>query len=171
MSTLRKRVLNNTFTTETAWHRFHACRHALEAAVYADGSSGRSVVERYTTALSELDDVTAAALREWGTDWVAELTPDSLRTEVQAFSAWLEHMPTFTLYVPVAMDDAGEAIIGAWCRDHIAEELLVELVVEPATVGGCAFVHSGTYHDWSLARRGEVDLPQVISQVVQEYGA
>lgn len=170
MSVLYPRVLANTYTTETAWHRFHTCRHALEAAVYT-ATTDQSVTERYQAALAEFDDETRAALIEWGTDWVHQVTAETLQTDMAAFQHWLERLPTFTLYVPVEMDQAGEVIIGTWCREHLGTELLVELVVDPQTVGGCAFVHNGTYHDWSLANRGEHELYEVITNVVTQYEA
>ena len=167
MDTLKDTLLTTTYTLTTAHHRLGVLRHVLEVVFFA-GASDASTEERYQAALSELSAADRQALEALGTDWLADITQDTLHATLSDLRTWLEEIPTMTLYVPVVFAEEQVVELGQWCRAEIADPLLLELVVEPATVGGCAFIHNHTYHDLSLRAR-LAEAPDTVPSILATY--
>ena len=168
MTILQERILATTFSTEAAYARLGLCRQALEAVVYSNEQDRK--VERYLEALAVAATTSehTHAVREWGTDWLTELSLENFQHTIEEVYTWLESLPTFTLYVPVALHDEGESVLGHWCREHIDPSVLLDLEVDPEVVGGCAFISNGSYVKLALAERGEA-LPTVIANATKSY--
>ena len=74
-----------------------------------------------------------------------------------------------TLYLPVQLTAKQMMPISSWAREEIAPGLLFEIEIDPAVVGGCAFVYRDIHFDWSLkryltAKRG------LITSLLNAYG-
>lgn len=144
----------------------------LEAVVYDDSVDAGGVTARYEAARLALsmDDADTAAVSGWGSAWVGEATVGSLHNFLEAIQAWVKALPELTIYVPTALDSAGEAIIGAWCRKEVAPNLMLDIQVEATVIGGCAFVTGGHFHDYSLHGRF-ADNPSVVADVLDSYAS
>lgn len=62
----------------------------------------------------------------------------------------IKTLPSLILYVPVSFDEPAIEIVGVWSREHVHPQLLLDLQVDPAVIGGCAFVYNDTYHNISF---------------------
>lgn len=168
MDTVASTLHEHTFTVVSMHRRIALLKELLEEVVYEDAAS-ESGAKRWADAVAALaapDD--RAALQALGTEWVDTVDTQNLGTTVQQLRETVSAAPTMTVYVPVAFDAAAEESLGTWCRREIAPDLLLELTVDPAVVGGCAFVREHTYHDYSFASRLR-HTPEAIPRVINAY--
>ena len=146
-------LCRNTYTTDDLHRRISLLHTSLEEVLYVETSSESSnVFERgiaHAQTLGTSEDV--AALTQWGEEVWGAFNERTLSDSMQKLKALVEHVPVFVLYLPVAFDNVSLAVLGEWCRDYVHENVLLEVHIDPAVVGGCAFVAKDTtYHDASF---------------------
>lgn len=87
---------------------------------------------------------------------------------VKQFEKIVPGLPTLTLYLPTTPDEETLKKTVTWFRENLNPEILLDLVVKPELVAGCAYVLNGTYHDFSLHYFFTKHKDQ-IKQVLDEY--
>ena len=70
--------------------------------------------------------------------------------------------------MPVAFDEAAVAHVGMWCREEVGPHIMLDIIVDPDTTGGCAFVYNDTYHDHSLGHAMEAH-KGVVTELLNAY--
>ena len=168
MDLLHQKILAHTYTVASAHHSLGTLRHVLEQVFFVSDDSEETVEERYRVALTHLSDSDQRRLVDFGTKWLVDFSQSNLHQHILDLQKWLSEIPTITLYVPVIFEEEQIAWLGEWCRAEIDNQILLELVVDPATVGGCAFVHNHIYYDMSLRAR-IADMPDAVANVLKRY--
>ncbi len=167
MDTLKARIVANTYTLTTLYHRIAVLQQILEQ-VYFTTDDSATYADRYSAAVAALEETDRVALEEWETDWLTHFSEDNVHHELSALREWAGSLPRMTIYVPVAFDAPAAAVVGQWCRAEIDESLMLEILVDPAVVGGCGVIREYTYHDLSLRAKLAAD-PTAIKEVLQSY--
>ena len=147
-------ILNNTFTLTEFYRRAEILERFLEHLFFdkaAEPSRDRAREMRafYKDANGE-DRAHAEAVIAWGDDVLAPFNANNVYDGVRALKRAAESLPRLTLYVPVRFSAEQTAPIGAWCRAHIEQNIMLDIKVDPATVGGCAYAYRDMYRDFSL---------------------
>lgn len=167
MDNFKENFLATTYTVNSAHHRLGLLRQGLEKVFFSEEADS-SRVERYQAALAELPSSDRQSLTALGTEYLEEINQDNLHKVLANWRQWLDELPTITIYVPVLFTETQEKELGQWCRAEVAQSVLLELVVEPAVVGGCAFIQNSTYYDLSLRSR-LAEKEDVIPTIVAKY--
>ena len=147
-----QQILKNTYTANDAYRRLSSLRECVEDALYTEsGLSFKEECEQYFDAMENGHD--ARAIRAWGADVLSSFTRDNVSEKIKALHEALEDLPLMTLYIPVEFPDEEMNELGHWFRKQVHEEALLDVQIDAATVGGCAFVWDDTYHDLSFGAR------------------
>lgn len=168
MDNLKKKLLDNTYTVASAHRRLSLLRQVLEKVFFVADVDGHAVEKRYQDALEELSESDNKSLVVFGNEFLSDLSSDNLHQVLTDLRGWLDNVPTMTLYVPGVFSETQVAELGQWCRVEINDQLFLELSVNPAVVGGCAFVHNHTYYDMSLRARLNED-PNILNSILAKY--
>jgi F0F1-type ATP synthase delta subunit len=167
MDTYKTHFLATTYTVTAAHQRLALLRRVLEA-LYFSAASEEPITERLARVTSTLTHEEAAGLAAFDSAFIESQRAETVQAVLSEWQQWLATLPTFTLYVPVVFEDEQIILLGRWCRSEIAQSVLLELIVEPAVVGGCAFIHNHTYHDFSLRARLN-RTPHTIPAIIATY--
>lgn len=168
MDELQQRIHETTFSLDAAHRRVGVWQQVLEHVVFQDDPAV-SREERFATLLTETaSPADQAAIKAWGTDWMANISSGSFANDLAAIRDWLTAVPTLDLYLPVAIDDHELAPLAQWCRTELSPQLLLDVTVDPQVVGGCGFVASGVYHDYSLHER-LLRQPEAVTAIIEHY--
>lgn len=167
MDTFKEKFLAVTYTIAAAHQRLGTLRHILETVWYAEDTTV-SLNDRYKTAVLTLPKSDRHFFEELGVDFLSQITQENLHRYITDWQEWIDNLPTLIIYVPVQFEDEQIINLGQWCRAEVTQSVLLDLVIEPAVVGGCAFIKNHTYHDFSLRARLAEDR-QVIPAIVTKY--
>ena len=169
MDTLQTSLLASTYTVTALYHRIGVVQQLIEHVYYTAGAdTSATLSERYQAAVAALPDADQRVVREWGEDWLLAVDEHTVHQFTTALREWVDTLPTMTIYVPVRLDETAAASIGTWCRAELADDMMMELLVDPAVVGGCAVIKEYTYHDLSLRTKLAAQ-PTVIPDIVGSY--
>ncbi|MBI4136468.1 hypothetical protein HY469_00240 [Candidatus Roizmanbacteria bacterium] len=69
---------------------------------------------------------------------------------VHDVSEALELLPVLTLYIPTRLEHGQIQRIGTWARTQIAEQLLLQCIINPDYRGGCGISWKGIMKDYSF---------------------
>lgn len=153
MDSVRQHIQTHTYTVDRARRYLQLLEDGLETVWYHSDQS-TPVPERLYAALATMASPSElAVVKQWGTDWLTELSASNFKEKLQEVEAWVETAPRLTLYVPVALDEAAETTLGQWCRESLVSVQFLEWSVDANTVGGCAFISNDHYYDYSLTTR------------------
>jgi hypothetical protein len=141
----------------------------LEGALYGVEQETQSVRERFGHYLSEhasAEDVSSIA--QWDESVFLHFTQTNLGTQMAEVKKGMELLPVVTLYIPVVFDESGLKDVVGYLRERIHPQLLATLHIDPASVGGCQFVHNDRLHDLSLRARMERS-PGIVTELLDSY--
>lgn len=159
-------ILRNTFTFADFYRRVDFMRELLEHRFFDPTlqSEERShMLETYRGAEIRPEDRTAVA--EWGEGVFGAMSAGNLHDRIDALKRDAEALPRLTLYVPILMNSANAKMVGQWCREHVAADVMLDLHVDPASTGGCSYVFHDVYRDFSFSyfvSKRRTDLVQLI---------
>lgn len=88
-------------------------------------------------------------------DFFAYFTAENLNDTLKSLEEEVEQKPLLTLYVPTILPPSEVEKLGNWVRENIQQGLFLDLRVDAAVVGGCAFVWNGVHHDYSFKQHFE----------------
>lgn len=152
MSTILEQLCAQTYTPSDLHRRLGLLQECFEEVFYhikiEEGSIADAVVAHSETVGSQED---IAFLRALPNDVWKEFAAGNFIDVIASLKKESEILPTLTLYVPVLFDESALAGVALWCKEEVHKGILLELIVKPSTVGGCAFVYNDTYHDVSLS--------------------
>ena len=156
MSPVLEYLLSRTYTYTDLHRRLRLLQESLEEVIYDEPQQIRVVpiAERRQKAIKEktLEESDAIVLNEMEEKLWEIFTPKTVVSEVKGLMVASDKLPVMTLYVPVFFTEVQLAPISEWARGQVEQNLLFEVLVDPKTVGGCAFVYKDTHFDWSLRR-------------------
>lgn len=165
MSHLVEPLLHNTFTTDDLHRRIGLWRSVWERTLFQDDVDESQYQQLLRTSDALPEDI--EAVDAWGTAWCAAYT-DHFSQRVQQLEHAIDQLPTVRIFVPVLFDTAAKELLGTWYRENIEDTALLELVVDPATVGGCGIVVRDRYHDLSLSARLDKSHEQ-LAEIMNAY--
>lgn len=151
-----ERMLENTYTKADLYRRIDLVQEFLVQSLFTrehhHGSRikdlrvwGKSKCEN----TEETEALSAAA--QWGDDVLNSFTPENVYMRIKELKQAIEALPEMVLYVPTVFSAEHVVALGVWCRKHVRARTLLQLIVEPTVIGGCAFVIDNVYHDFSLS--------------------
>ncbi len=163
-------VLTNTYTVNDLLRRFGFLRAYLEAKLFG-GAEGATLTLSAVLARERADEGSVAALLDWEKAFTREkVSLESLRVMLPSVEEDVRGLPVLRLYTPVELDSTHTARVGAWVREHLDPNLMLELHVDARAVGGCAFVWRDTFHDFSLRHFVRARREQVV-KMFDTYGS
>ncbi len=103
------------------------------------------------SALPELSPATNELLQQWGTN--EPLSKKSLADLINALEEYASTAPSITLTLAAPPTGGIKKTLVAWCRENIAENILVNFQFNSTILGGMV-VRSGSHvYDWSFRRQ------------------
>jgi hypothetical protein len=145
-------ILSNTFSRQAADHRLALLKAFLEDTIYSGAYTEPSLDVLRGYLADHADEETAQAMQEWGEQFYADFTADSMYDVIHGIEDELSRMPQVVLYVPVTLPEPEIEHIAAWFRGTVQARTLFELHADPSVIGGCGFIWNGHYYDYSLSR-------------------
>ena len=145
-------ICANTYTATDIHRRLSLLQECVEEVVYHAHAKGILKEEALAFAKTIMSPLDVQAFSEWGDSVWGLFSPHAVAEVIQALKAQSEMLPMLKLYVPVLFEPEKVASLGQWAREQIAPHILLEMHIDPAVTGGCAFVFNDTYHDYSLHR-------------------
>lgn len=139
-------LLEDTFTKPSLTRRLRLLREFAELSSYT--KLGSSLSEYLS--LQNIGDEEALILTKWHDEATKVAGEKPLVFAMKQFEGACETIPTITVYLPTQPDEVLLKRIANWFRENLEPTILLEIIVKPELVTGCAFVHKGTYHDFSL---------------------
>lgn len=140
-----ERILANSFTTTDVYKRLLILEDVLKHAIFEDGGKKVNVIEL----LKKRGDA-SEAVAAWGEPFLSLFTKESIQDDIQNFKDAIATLPTLVLYTPVVFERKQIEEIGMWCRTNIDARILLDVRIDPQSLGGCMFVWHDILHDFSL---------------------
>jgi hypothetical protein len=165
-------MCQNTYTVEDMHRRLGVFHQCLESILF-HGTTSFDVHERmeaglqFAATIASADDV--GAIRAWGPAVWGTFSAEHLAQQIHSYEEVVAALPTFMLYVPVSLTPSATATLGSWCRTQLNPSLMLEIKVDAAVTGGCAFVHNSLYHDYSL-HRAITSQAGMVTKLLSSYG-
>lgn len=88
----------------------------------------------------------------WDDSFWEHFTAATLHEAIAELRRKAEALPSLTLYVPTELPEDVLSALCAWVRTQMHASTLLELHIDPNTIGGCAVVADDQYHDLSFHR-------------------
>ncbi len=169
MEDLYSHIVANTYSRETALRRFALLGQIIEAVLY--DQSVVNITEGYEIALrATVANVhERAAMLAWGTTWLSVVSATTVQTFLETLHKKILSTPQQVVYVPVALDMAGEAVVGTWCRGVLqVPTLLIDYEIDTTLIAGCGLVIDGHYYDYSFSSRMRKH-PHLVRDILNIY--
>ena len=147
-------ILKRVYTKAELHGELDTLRMLAERRVFGGRESGE-----------EIPDTSA-----WDESVLESFTAENIYERMNELRCAADALPSLVIYVPVAFSRAEVIRIGTWCRTNIAPSVLLELLVDPAVVGGCALVLQSKRHDLTL-RHFAAKHHRELVELVKRYGA
>lgn len=166
-------ILRNTFSMSDFYQRADMLQRFLEHRFFEKGEGEKNIVESIREYYKGKDSeilVHVEAIVAWGEAVLTSFTSDTVYERMRSLKQSVQELPQLTIYVPVHFSPAQIEPIGVWCRAYLHSDIMLEVQVDPETVGGCAFAYKNTFHDFSLAYFAKKER-QALTKLVHEYGA
>jgi acylphosphatase len=144
---LLQAILDVSFVKADVLRRMRIVREFLEQRFFTPGEK-RDLKEFLEYAKVSPDD--EAVFHAWGESFFHSFTKENAYELLEQVKGQVKDLPTVNLYVPVEMGPDEVKKLGEWFRKNVNKTMLIELHIEPDTLGGCAFAWSGVYTDYSL---------------------
>ena len=77
-------------------------------------------------------------------------TKDNMGDVLSDLDSEVEKKPILTMYIPTVLPPVEVLKLGKWVRTNIQKDIFLNLDIDSSSIGGCAFVWNGVYHDFSL---------------------
>lgn len=145
------KILENTFTKQDFYARLGVVKECLEHVFFTEGGgdTGRTFLCSEFARQTGREEM-APFIEEWGGEVLDLFVVDRFYEQVEGLKSRAEELPTLVLYAPVILENKEVEDIGAWSRREFDPRVMIDLMVDPRSLGGCAFVWQGKYHDFSL---------------------
>jgi hypothetical protein len=171
-------VVKNTYTLSALYKRLDLLQRFLEHYFFGGRKEGAPVPqgdrvellkEFYRDADADLryhvDAVTA-----WERSVIDSFTAQNLYERIQGLKEKAKGLPTLTLYVPMHLSSVQLEPIGVWCRAHVEKDIVLDVRIDPASVGGCELAYNNTFHDLSFSYFVAKERP-ALTKFVHDYNA
>jgi F0F1-type ATP synthase delta subunit len=140
-------IINDSFVKADVFRRTRIVREYLEQRFYSPGE--KKDLKAFLTD-SKVDEDDIRVLQGWGDEFFGSFSKENAYDLLERVNGHVKDLPTINLYVPVSLDAAEIAKLGAWFRANVDKNVLIEMHVDSSTLGGCAFAWNGVYVDYSL---------------------
>lgn len=148
-----QKIISNTFTKQDFYARLAVVEECLEKALFT--SETETDTTHRTALITDFARQTgrgdmAAFIEGWGDDVLNSFTASDLYLQMEELKSSVESLPTLVLYAPVLLKNEDMVDVGKWSREQFDPRVMIDLMVDPKALGGCAFVWEGEYYDYSL---------------------
>ena len=146
-------LLEHTYTRDNLHRKMLLLEEFFEKVFFQEHTSEGSLKDRLRDFLLDknVGEYLRNSLLSLSDEFYAQFTSDSFRNIFDTLRKEMDNLPHMKLYVPTLLPPVEVEKLGKWCRENVAPNMFLDLEVEPSTVGGCAFVWNGVYHDFSLS--------------------
>lgn len=160
-------IVSNTYTVQDLERRLGVLRGCVEAALFTE--TDMPYLEECAVYLdTHASAVDAHAVREWGESVLNAFSQSNVRTLIKKIQTMAEELPILTIYVPCEFSDPEIKPISEWCRKEESQHMMLDVHVDAAVVGGCAFIAGDTYQEISFTTRLQ-ESPQLITNLLSGY--
>ncbi len=162
---LMNTILTNTYTKASLLRRLALFRSFLEHKHYS--TSGFKRLKTFFEEKEVVED-DAQALQSWSGVFNKRLSRSTFYKKLEAIRKEILSLPSVTVYLPFIAQESELTKIGQWLRAHVKKQMIMDVKVDPALVGGCALVWNGYYRDYSLHRQFK-DKREDINQLISDF--
>lgn len=163
-------ILGNTYTKSDLYHRLAVCKSFLEHWFYSEHAdkSQTALLKEFLSEQKE-DPRVIEALTQWGVAFYQAFTQDSLYDAMTRLEEASGQLPLLTLYIPTKLPPECIDELGKWVRTHVGAQVLMRIMIDPHTAGGCAFMWGGRYYDFSFSYFAHKRYKDIVD-AVRTYG-
>jgi len=170
--TLSPAIVKNTYSLTDFYRRVELLQRFFEHFFFEGAAHEDNRVQAFRSYYREADsdmqhDVQATAA--WDGSIFDSFTAQNLYERIQQLKQSAKEVPQLTIYVPVRFTSSQVEPIGIWCRAYVQTDVMLNLHVDPATVGGCAVVYKDVFHNFSLPYFVEKQRPALM-KLIHDYG-
>lgn len=165
-------ILKNTYTLYALYKRLDLLQRFFEHYFFeGEATAGRRaqlLQEYYRDADADLR-FHIGAIAAWDGEVLDSFTAQNLYDRLQVLKQSAKELPVVTLYVPTHLTSEQLGPIGIWCRAYVHTSIMLDMRVDPSSVGGCTLVYNNVFHDFSLSYFVSKQRSELV-KLVHEYG-
>lgn len=166
-------IVKNTYSVASLYRRVDLLQRFLEHFFFEGTSQDGDRAQLFRSYYREVDaDMRhhVAAVAAWDGSVFDSFTAQNLYERIQAIKQAAKDLPHLTLYVPVHLTSMQIEPVGVWCRVYVQPDIMLDLRVDPAAVGGCALAYNDAFHDFSFSYFVTKERSALV-KLVHDYGA
>lgn len=152
------RIVMSTFTLDKLRKRVSALKSKLSS--YFFGGATNLFLE-----MEEKD-----WLNTVGLSLIPMFKKEMFNEEFQKIDQYIEQIKPLTLYMAMEVDLRHIEEIGAWIRDNLSKDIMLDVKLDKELIGGCAFIWNGVYKDYSIRAKIIDSRPQITESFKQFLG-
>lgn len=145
-----QKILRNTFTKQDFYTRIGLVLECLEHSAHGLDGGESKAAHCAEYAKNKNKSSIAPYFLEWGEEVFGIFNTENIYNQIRDLKEKAGNLPELVLYVPVDLTGKGIEGVGGFVRERLGENVLIDLVIEPNSLGGCAFVWNGKHYDFSL---------------------
>lgn len=151
MTPALKTILSNTYSRTSLKSRLSLLRDFLEFQFFSPHANPNLfyLINEYFLAKNISRDEFNAFMT-WDYSFFNQFSKESFYAQLQHLEEEATKMPLIRLFLPFNPPVYEVPKLGIWFRENIAEDILVDIKLDPNLIGGCALVWKDVYHDFSL---------------------
>ena len=144
-------ILHRTYSRSDFAYRVSLIRELLEYTFYTkhDSSVRSDTIDSFFTQ-SKRSTADSSFIRALPSSFFEIFEPENFYKTLDTLTNESKQMQSFPLTVPVAFTQADVDVIGAWVRQAIAPDALIDIDIDPHVGAGCRFVWDNQRHDYSF---------------------
>lgn len=158
-------ILKTSFSRTDLHRRVRLWRAFLEKQYFGKGK--RDALLKFLTS-EKVSVADTEAIVSWGDAFYETFTKDNAYELTDILIESLKGLQLVNLYVPFEPTEQDLQRYGEWFRANVDKYILIDVHVDSATFGGCAFAIEGVMRDYSLRSRLEGYTPQ-IHEILGKY--
>lgn len=169
MGKLLTTILGNTFRQSDLKHRLVLLRQFLEFRFFKAHKNENLVFqlnEFFVSKKESRDEFNA--LNSWGYSFFSQFNKENSYKNLDAIEVAVQTLPVMTVYLPLELPIYEIPKLGAWLRLNVADNLIFDLKIDRALIGGCALAYRGNYRDFSLKFYLEKN-KAAVKRVIEDY--
>jgi len=152
--TLLSHIVENTYTVGDIHRRLGTLRQTVEHVLFTQSNIPfMEACAEFLSRTDEVDTQDVRALEQWGEPVFKAFTQQNVAARISSLQTEIDMLPVLTLYIPVEFPAEEITFLGQWARTHCHESVMMDVHIDPAVVGGCAFVWNDAYHEFSFRTR------------------
>ena len=143
---LLTQLVTVSYTKTDLTRKLRVLREFLEQKYYSQG--GQTLADFLKVANCTKEDT--SALLSLKSEFYKSFTKYNSYPLLNKINRLLNKEEIIHVYLPYEMEDAEKEKLGIWFKKNVNNKVILELIVDPSLILGCAFAYKGVYHNFSL---------------------